>query len=44
MEIKNGGGKLSLAEVVTTKIFKGVMGNKSRSGHLHSSSPPPLTG
>lgn len=38
MEIKNGGGKLSLAEVVTATIFKGVIGNKSRSGiyiHLH---------
>lgn len=41
---KNGGGKLRLAEVVTAKISKGVKGNKSILGHLHSSSPPPSPG
>lgn len=42
MEIKNGGGKLRLAEVVTAKIFKGVKGNKSLSGYFHSSSTPAI--
>lgn len=44
MEIKNGGRKLRLAEVVTAKIFKGVKENKSLLGYLHSSSPPPSPG